>query len=184
MAEIKAPIGNRKIQSREESTSGSAWRLLFFIAFVFGVFVVSGLGLQFGYARYLRSKIAIVDSNIMKLADESSNEQQDQFLNFQYQVANLQTILNNRIQVSKIFPLLESHTNKKVHYTDFSFDADTLRLDFEGIALSYDALAEQLQAYALMQEVIEYEISSARLREGGTVAFSVTLTLGKNFFEL
>ncbi len=173
-----AQIGNPLNRSLRESVpgGGGAWKLLYFMSFVFFVFLLTYVGLTFGYKNFLMARIDTVSHDIEALAATNpAPGKQDEFLAFQSQLISLKGILDKRQSPLKVLTLLETHTNADVYYTNFSLSVPERRLEVQGVAPSYDVLAGQLQAYGAMKEVQRYEVGNARVKEGGKVSFSAIL---------
>ena len=157
---------------------GGAWKLLYFMSFVFLVFLLTYVGLTFGYKNFLEARIDTTTKKLGTLvATDPTLGKQDEFLAFQTQLINLKNVLDTHSSPSKILKLLEAHTNARVQYTNLTFSVPDRRVEVQGIAPTYDILAEQLQAFANMKELTRYEMGNARIKEGGAVNFSANLFL-------
>jgi len=184
MPEIRTTnIGGRLSQERVPA-GGGAWRLLLFMAFVFGVFLLSYLGLVIGYKAYVKAQIQERDQEIADLAAQVPKEEQDEFLKFQFQLMNLQNILNKHIIVSKLLPLIEANTNAQVFYSSLEVSSAEGRVNLAGTALNFDVVAQQLAAYQRLPEVVRYQMTNAREIAGGRVSFDAALFLSPNVFKL
>ncbi len=159
-----------------------AWRLLSFMVFVFAVFVLSYLGLAFGYRKFLAAQINQTKQALADLASQIPKEQQDVYLKFQYQLTNLKKLLDSHVIVANLLPLLEANTNQSVSISTLEVSAADHKLNLKGLARSYDILASQLQAFEELPQVARYQITSAKLGEGGKVEFTAVLTLNPSVF--
>lgn len=160
-----------------------AWRLLSFMVFVFAVFVLSYLGLVFGYQKFLEAQIADTTKKLADLASQIPKEQQDAYLKFQYQLVNLEKLLNNHVIISRLLPLLEANTNQSVSMTALEVNAADHRIDIQGVARSYDVFASQLEAFEELPSVLRYQIASTKLKEAGKVEFTVSVILNPSVFR-
>jgi hypothetical protein len=176
-------IGGHSTKERV-SVSRGAWRLLTFVAFVFGVFLVSYFGLALGYGPFLRAQIDATDEKLNELARQVPKDQQDAYVQFQYQLRNLQSILANHVIATKIFATLESGINQRVFYRGISINTETLEARFQAVAPTYDIMAQQLAAYAGNPDIERFQVTRGRTTEGNRVEFEVTLFLKPNVFEL
>ena len=163
---------------------GGAWRILSFMAFVFAVFLFSYLGLNFGYRKFLEAQIARSKEELTALADQIPKEQQDAYLNFQYQLANVKKLLDNHVIIAGLLPLFEANTNQSVSISGFEVAVADRKINLQGTARSYDVLASQLQAFEESPAVLRYQITSAKLKEGSKVDFTASLTLHPSVFRL
>lgn len=160
---------------------GWPWRLFLFSILVLAAAVVVYLGLDFGYKTYLNAQINSKDDAIAELAKAVSPEENKQFVGFYSQLANLQTLLDEHVFVSRLLPLLENNTNRLVYYDSVSFTLKDKRLVLGGVAASYEILAQQLEALNRAPEIERVLINESR-RDGGRVLFQVSLFLEPTLF--
>ena len=162
--------------------SGGAWRLMSFMLFVFAVFLLSYVGLTFGYGKFLEAQIDEVKGEISSLADLVSKEDQDSFLKFQFQLINLQSLLAAHTLSARFFSILEANTNRHVRYQNPGLDVRDGRATIRGIAPSFAVLAEQLAAYDRLPEIARYQVTNSQAAENGLVTFNVTLFFSPTIF--
>lgn len=153
------------------------------MGFVFMVFLASYFALVFGYKNFVQSQIAKREKELADLASAVPKAEQDEFLKFQYQVINLQKILGKHTGFSKILALLEANTNTQVFYKGLDVNINERRANINLVAQSYEVLAQQIQTFAKMPEVTRYEMTEARLAEGGRVQSAVSLFLAPEVFK-
>ncbi|MEK7612166.1 MAG: hypothetical protein AAB407_02400 [Patescibacteria group bacterium] len=174
----RAALGRERLNAPQ-----GAWRLMLFMSFVFGVFVVSYFGLAFGYKAFLSAQIVKAEEELALLASEVSQTESEQFLQFQYQIINLQKLLQNHVFASRISPLVEASTNQRVFYTSMSFDSGQGKVALKGSADTYQILAEQLEAYQRMTGALDYQITNTQIGEKGRITFEATITLDPKTFK-
>ncbi|PIR89582.1 MAG: hypothetical protein COU07_01650 [Candidatus Harrisonbacteria bacterium CG10_big_fil_rev_8_21_14_0_10_40_38] len=175
-------IGGR-LQKERVSVSKGTWKLLLFMAFVFGVTVLSYLGLLLGYRPYVRAQIDNADQTLQSLAQQVPKEQQDAYLKFQYQLRNLQTVLSSHVIMSKLSPILRATINQRVFYKNLTVDVASGRVDFQASAPTYEVLAQQLASYQARQDIVNYHMRNSGLAEGNRIIFEVSLFLDPNIFR-
>lgn len=158
------------------------WRLFLFSLLVLATTVFLYLGLDIGYKTFLNNQIQKKDQAITDLSQTISQEEQEQFLNFYSQLANLKVLLDNHVLTSRIFPLLESNTNKLVRYDFLDLDINKQKLILEGAAASYEVLAQQLEAFDNAPEITRVMISESQ-QDKGIVRFRLSLFLKPDLFK-
>ena len=164
-------------------TGGGAWRLMFFMLFVFLVLLLSYFGLVLGYKKYIAAQIQEKDQELTELASQVPKGEQEEFLKFQFQLINLENIINKHILASKALPLLETNTNPQVYYSNADINVEEARIKLQAVALSYEILSQQIQAYQKMPEVIRYQMNSVRRSDDGRVQFDISLFLKPETFK-
>ena len=160
----------------EETSLGWPWKIFLVMMTACAIVVAGYLGLTLGYRPYLEGKIAEVKKEIDDLGKSLPIEQQEKFLKFYSQVVNVKALLSAHIELTKLFAFLEKNTNKHVVYDNIHFDADRRELALEGVADSYQILAQQLQAFDQAPEVEHYIVSQSRLVEN-KARFRMTATI-------
>lgn len=175
-------MNNVENLTAEKITTGWPWRLLLFSLIIFGVLLAAYLGLILGYKTYLNSQIENKDQEIAALAQEVSQEEQQALLRFYGQLANLQAVLKNHVLISQLFPFIQANTNQQVTYTNLNLAADERRLSIDGVARSYDVLAQQLEAFKQAPEVERFLINQADSKNN-VVNFRVVLFLKPEIFK-
>lgn len=173
---------NRVQLGREQAAIGLPWRLFLFSLLVVIAVVVIYAGLDFGYKIYLNNQIKVRDQKINELTQAISQEEQNQFINFYSQLANLQILLDKHLLISKIFPFLEKNTNQQVYYNRVDLRASQRRLDLEGAAASYEIFAQQLEALNRAPEVEQLVVNDSQA-SGGRVTFRLFIILKTDTFK-
>ena len=179
---ILTNVGGR-VSKEPVPSGGGAWRLLTFMIFVLAVFLLSYFGLIFGYKNFVEAQIIKKDQELEELANQVPKEEQEEFLKFQYQIINLQSLLNKHVIASKVLPLIEANTNSQVYFSGFDIGVSAGRLNLQAVVPSYDVLAQQLAVFERLPAVMRYQISNARTAEGGRVQFDVSLFLKPEVFR-
>ena len=154
------------------------WPLRFFSIslVIFSAAILFYLGLVFGYETFLNSKIESIDDEINQLVGAVSKEDQEKFADAYSKIANIKNLLESHAQSSKLFPLLERITNKKVYYTTANLKVPEQELELEGTADSYNVLAEQLESFNQTAEISRYILNQSQFN-ADAVQFKVTLKL-------
>lgn len=161
---------------REALPVGWPWRFFLFSLLVAVTAMVAYGGLAFGYKPFLESRIKAQDANFEQLGKVIPQKQQDQFVQFYSQLANLQGIIQNHVVMSPLFGLIEARTNAGVQYTAMETRVAEQKVSLEGIAASYKAFAEQLQAFALAPEIETVIVNDSNALEG-RIRFRLTVML-------
>ena len=153
----------------EKLSVGWPWRLFTFSFLVTLAAVVIYFGLSFGYKNLLESRITKLDAEIEQLSQSVSQDQQEKLIRFYSQLANLQTLLNKHIIASNVFPIWERNTNQGVYYNVSEWKMSDRRMVLEGVAVSYQVFAQQLEAFNRMPEVERVVVNESYLGDGRVV---------------
>ena len=179
------PQINSRLEARlgaERLSAGWPWRLFLFSVLIAATSLVAYVGMEFGYKFYLQSQIQAKDQAIKDLTQKVSEQDQEKFINFYSQMANLKVLLDEHIIVSKIFPFLETNTNKLVYFNVLDFNFKDRRLSLEGFAQSYEILAQQLEALNRAPEVNQLLVNESQT-QGNIVKFRLSFVLKPEFFK-
>lgn len=165
----------------EELPVGWPWRFFLFSILIAATACVVSLGLSFGYKPFLESNLARQDANITELGKVVSQSQQDEFIRFYSQLANLEGVLKRHVTASPFFGFLEGRTNAEVAFTSLEARVPERKVVLEGVARDYATLAEQLQAFSTAPEVAGMIVNDSSASDG-RVRFRLTLTLAPVLF--
>ena len=179
---VYPPYGGELLERRGSLPIIWPWRPTIFSFGLFLITLVVYVGLHFGYRPYINSQISEQDAAIAKIAETVPAEDQERFLMFYSQLANLRDILNDHTAVTPLFSWFEKTTNQKVFFGGLTADPKTRAATLDGIADSYEVLSEQLQAFKQSPDVERYSIGQAQSADG-RISFGVTLILKKDLFS-
>lgn len=167
---------------KETTEVGLPWRIFLFSLLIAVTSIVAYLGLEFGYKPYLNSRITNLEGSIDTLIKSIPKAEQDSFLAFYSQLANLQGLLSTHTSTAMLWPILESSTNTGVYYGFVDFRLKDRRLNLEGIAVSYEALSQQLEAFNQVKQIEQTVVNESQAVKEG-VKFRLFLILKPEVFE-
>ncbi|MEX2436535.1 MAG: hypothetical protein WD471_00045 [Candidatus Paceibacterota bacterium] len=167
---------------REQASIGLPWRLMVFSMVLFFFFLLIFVGIKFGYGPYVDSEIESVDEQIIAMASEVSDDQQDQILTFQSQLSNLQTVLSHKSFSQNIFNFLEERTLPNVYFIEANYNSKDNALELFGAANSVRTFVEQLAVIEESPQVDRSIIDSMNVVEGETF-FTINLFFNPEFFR-
>jgi Tfp pilus assembly protein PilN len=183
----KATLLEEQLRKGEKIDMGLPWRFLAFMIISFILLVFLYVGMEFGYKPYLDRQIKNYDMEIKKIttALETTNEQN--LAQIYSQFVNIQTLLKNHLQPSKLFTFWENTIHPKVYYTSFTLSIPERGLSISGVAQDFKSVIEQMEIYRLRPEVKNVEIGKIGLDEnkdgkGGTT-FVLNLILKDEIFR-
>jgi hypothetical protein len=171
-----------QFQLGPEKRGGWSWRLTVFSFLVLITVVVIYLGLEVGYKLYLNSQIEERDAAIAQLSETIPKEDQERFVSFYSQLANLQLLLDKHSKTSTVMPFLEKNTNRSVYFDFVDLRYKDRRLTLGGVASSYAIFSQQLEAFSRAPEVERLVVSESQ-SIGGRVNFRLFVTLKPVIFE-
>ena len=166
----------------EELPVGWPWRFLMFSVLVAATVAVGFIGLTFGYKPLLHSRVASQEAALADLGKVIPIKQQDEFVRFYSQLANLEMLLESHVSASPLFGLLESRTNAAVSYATMELRVPERKIALEGYAVNYKSFAEQLQAFTEAPEVESVIVNDSNALDG-KVKFRITVTLREGIFK-
>lgn len=162
---------------------GWPWRFFMVSFVIFLMSVLVYLGLVFGYEPFLTNQIAQKDKEIEQRAAMVSKEDQEKFIQIYSKVINIKSLIDSHLFSSNVLSLLEKVTHPKVYYTGLSMKMLDRELELDGVAGSFSALSEQLEAFAQTKGIERYSLTQSQL-SGDTVQFKVSLKLSKDTLTL
>lgn len=166
----------------EKLPVGLPWRILVFSLFIFGLSIFLYVGLHFGYRSYLDTQSKKIDSELEKLSGTVQSEEREQFITFYSQIANLKTVLESHSFVSNAFRFLERTTISPVYYASAQFNALDSSLLVNGIATSYETLAQQVTILSRAKEIVSVGLGQVNLQDE-KVSFQLTVVFDPSYLS-
>ena len=182
MAQYTKSALEEELRRPEGLPVGWPWRLLLFMAIVFGVSAAVYLGMTMGYKPYLNSQIRTLDEKINQLTQSVDEEQQKSLIAFYSQLVNINNLLKSRSQSSKFFGFLENNTSGRVYYNSVDLSLAEKNAKLNGIAPNYSVLAEQIELFRRAPEIAKISLESSLVDDSG-VNFVVSLSLKEGIFK-
>ena len=152
---------------------GWPWRLLIFTFIIFGLTVVTYLGMSFGYKPYLNSRIKNLDAEIANLSQSVDEQQQKNLASFYSSLVNIQNLLASHPVASKFFDFLEKNTHQKIYYLSLNLSLLEKNIRLDGVAPDYDAIAQQLELFRKAPEIERIFLDDSRALDTGGIRFSI-----------
>lgn len=164
----------------EKTTVGWSWRLLVFMSVLFGITLLTYVGMAFGYRPLLQNEIAALDVRTKSLNQIINENDQKNLEKFYSQLVNLRALLGGHVRGSNLLTLLERNTNQNIFYTKALFTSSDGQLELEGVARNYDELVKQTEAYRQINELERFFLIESQAIEGGGIRFKLKLFFAPN----
>jgi len=187
MAEIQASfIPKKDIKKRRRSGGGFSVNIFLLIAVViFLTAIFASLGV------YLLEQKLIADKN-QALETLEKNEENyglkaiENFILASNRLQAVDVILNDHVNVKKVFELLEQDTLTQVIISNFSFSTTNGNIDISarGSAPSYEHVAVQAKKYGENTDIKDLILSDVDQNREGGVSFNIAFSLDKSFLLL
>ena len=182
MAQYTKSALEEELKRPESLPVGWPWRLLLFMAIVFGITVAVYLGMTLGYKPYLNSQISTLDQKISQLSESIDEEQQKNLISFYSQLININNLIQSHSKSSNFFDFLEKNTSLSVYYNAIDLSLEEKKVKLEGVAPNYAGLAEQIELFHRAPEVEKISLDSSSVGDSG-VNFAVNLILKGEIFK-
>lgn len=182
MAQYTKSALEEELRRPESLPVGWPWRLLLFMAVVFGTAAAVYLGMTMGYKPYLNSQIRTLDQKIGQLGQSIDEQQQKNLISFYSQLVNISNLLQSRSQSSKFFDFLEKNTSGRVYYNSVDLSLVEKNAKLNGIASNYSVLAEQIELFRRAPETAKISLESSLVNDFG-VNFAINLSLKGEMFK-
>lgn len=158
--------------------SGRSVLLLIAIA-VAGISALVAAGV-FGYELYLKSARDAKSAELLQAQRSVNLDVVEGFIRLKNRLVEVERMLNDHIELTKFFTVLEAKTLQTVRFNTLSLSVNEDRsaeVTMEGVARSFNALAAQTTAIASEKRIKSAIFSDISVNTNGTVGFSVTATL-------
>jgi len=161
--------------------TGAAGKFIYFSAFVFLLTVLVYIGISFGYVTFLNQSISGLKEDLDKLGAEISLAEQNDLVALYSQINNLKSALDNHVEGSNLFTVLEENTDVNVKYDNINISIPDSSATISGVASSYEALVSQLAIFDQAPEIKRMSLDNSNSNEG-VIVFDITLTMDKEVF--
>lgn len=161
---------------------GLPWRILIFSIALFGLALFSYAGLRFGYMSYVNSQLSKIDNDIEVLADQVSQEDQNNFIAFYSQLLNLKKVLEEHKYSGNMFTFLEENTLPTVVFSAADVKVDGYEVTLKGDADNFQSLLEQLSVFDGAKELSKKPVIDTLSFNGGSVGFSMIFNFKQDAF--
>lgn len=147
--------------------------------FVVGVSLLASIA-TFAYDRYLTHRLE-VKAEELALAQRSVNQDQvEEFIRLRDRLVHGEALIEKHAAVSQFFDVLEAQTLQSVRYNTLELEVaedQTARVDIEGTANNFNALAAQSNALATEKDIRRAIFSGIVVNQNGSVSFRLTADL-------
>lgn len=128
-------------------------------------------------------KLELISQN--KIKEESMRpELLASILSLDQRLKAARQALGSHTFVSNVFGLLEADTHPQVRFSNFSFAADSLKLEMSGEAASYRALARQIAFFEQDPQIDHVEFGGLSVTGEGLIGFKLSLTFKQTLLRL
>ncbi|MBI2035141.1 MAG: PilN domain-containing protein [Candidatus Liptonbacteria bacterium] len=170
----------------EESSVGWLWNIFVFSIIVFGSVLLLYLGMSLGYETFLTGQAEDLRAKLAELKEQITPEDQKNLAEFYSQVYNTRELVPKHSYPTQLFDFLEENTNEKIYYTTISYSGESANLSIQGVAVSYEFLAKQLEALRRRPEIESAILSRSALlgkpaSEAQVITFDIKAALKKEF---
>lgn len=172
-----ADLLSRADSPLEKIRSGAGGSLFFYLALALFFITIALYG---GFALLNRSQSATRQGLLEEIAEKQRNLQPgllNQIFILDSRLKNIRSILSGHTFPSNVLTFLEANTHPQVQFHNFLLTVDTRKLDMNGRAASYAALAQQIGIFERDQMVEKVEFGGLSIIENNFVGFKITLVL-------
>lgn len=166
-------------------SEGQGIGLLSLIALILVIIAgLASLGI-FLYGQFLSSNIEKIGEELAQVKESLDQSALNTFQSLGAKTASAEGLLKNHTAFSLVTGFLESVALKNVRFKDLSFDArpgTSATITLRGEAQSYAALASQVNALKVFDQIGEIAVSDITLDEKGNVTFSLKLKVSPDLF--
>ena len=184
MAEIQASfIPKKDIKKRSRAGKGFSINISLLIAVViFLTAIFASLGVYLLEQKLLSDKNQALET-LEKNQENFGLKAIENFILASNRLQAVDVILNDHINVARVFELLEQDTLTEVIVSDFSFSTTNGNIDVSarGSAPTYEHVAVQSQTYGENLDIKNLILSDVDQNREGGVSFNIAFSLDKTY---
>lgn len=177
-------VPKQPLDGKRRAYSGTNYLLLVSLG-VFGLAVLAS-GFVFGYEYYLKSVKSARASELAAATAAINENTVEEFVRLRDRFISARELLNQHVTLSRFFSLLESITITNVRFTslELSVENDVTRIEMEGVARSFNALAAQSAKFAAQKDIRRAIFSDISINQNGSVSFILTAELDPDLIRM
>lgn len=134
----------------------------------------------FGYELYLKSARDAKQAELAAAQRAVDIDTVEGFIRLRDRLSATESILNQHVELSEFFDVLESRTLQTVRFSNLQVSVNgdrSAEVEMEGVARSFNALAAQSASIAAEKRIKRAIFSGITVNDNGTVGFSLSATL-------
>lgn len=153
--------------------------LLIISAVILGLAVLGCAGI-FGYELYLKNQRDTKQAELVAAQRAVDVDMVEGFIRLRDRLQATESILDNHVQLSEFFNVLEDRTLQTVRFSALQIAVNEDRsaeIQLEGSARTFNALAAQSAAIAAEKRIKRAIFADIAVNQNGTVGFTLTATI-------
>lgn len=184
MPELSQPLISKPQANRVSRVIYESGAWLFNIGFVIfiGVLVLSG-GLYF-YRRSLEANRQSWLEEIQKKESDLRPDLLGQLVDLANSMAAARELLASHIYASNALLLMQEVAHPKVQFTSFAFARDAQKIDVNGLASSYETVAEEISILEAHPQIQKVDFGGLSAGEKGLVTFKLAIIFKPSLLQL
>ncbi len=134
----------------------------------------------FGYELYLKGARDAKQEELAAAQRAVDIDTVEGFIRLRDRLAATESILNQHVELSEFFGVLESRTLQTVRFSNLQISVNgdrSAEVEMEGVARSFNALAAQSASIAAEKRIKRAIFSDITVNDNGTVGFALSATL-------
>lgn len=138
--------------------------------------IISALGV-FGFEMYLKNARDSKAANLAVAQQSVDITIVENFIRLRNRLSAVEQLLNQHVELSDFFTVLEQRTLQAVRFNDLSVsvnDDRSAEIEMSGVARTFNALAAQSNELASEKRIKRAIFSDITVNENGTVGFTLT----------
>lgn len=164
--------------SKRPRSSGN--NIFFIVSLIIGLIAVAGAAAVYLYSAYLTNVEKSKAAQVQAAENAVDPDTVQQFVRLRDRLTAADMVLNQHVELSQFFSLLESTTLQNVHYDSLDVtvnDDRSATISLVGEAADFNALAAQSAAFNAQKQFKDVIISGINVGSNGQVDFTVNATL-------
>lgn len=167
----KITFGGSVDSQKYQSILALIWKILAGVLFLIGIVTVI---LYFWLNQRLLPQLDTLKEDIATLSVDKKIKEAGKFTVLQSQLQILKKVLGEHVYSSNIFKIVEEFTHPKVIFRNLSFTARTRNLEMDGLAGSFQVMAEQIRILENVKDFEKFQVGGISLESSDRVSFHLS----------
>ena len=156
--------------------------LLYFLCFLV-VFLTMAYIFLISSEKQAQANLQIIEQQIFAQKTTEMANLESTIQSYKREIDEFIPYLNNHILITKFFAFLEKNTHPRIYFSQMNLKSSSANVSLSGKADSFLSLGQQLMIFNGSPVVKSVSLSNISLSEGGSIIFSLSLSLDSALFK-
>lgn len=157
---------------------------LFYFSLILLTAVIIAIFVFNGSVKNSKEVLAELEKSLESSKTSERIDLENEVLNFQKKIKDFSQLINQHLETSKIFEVLQRNCHPKVWFSQFNLDAKESKVSVSGETQNFESLGQQLLIFQDENLIKKVNLEQALITKEGKIKFSLILFLDPQIFKI